>query len=89
MTIDLTDNAPRVSYTVSQGATQTSFTVPFEFFDAVDGDTSELSSKLFNDYKNTITNNDYVNSNLLYITKKSTFAISTVCFIVILTGADC
>ena len=36
MTIDLTDNAPRVSYTVSQGATQTSFTVPFEFFDAVD-----------------------------------------------------
>ena len=36
MTIDLTDNAPRVSYTVSEGATQTSFTVPFEFFDAVD-----------------------------------------------------
>ena len=36
MTIDLTDNAPRVSYSVSQGATQTSFAVPFEFFDTTD-----------------------------------------------------
>ncbi len=36
MTIDLTDNAPRISYTVNQGATQTSFTVPFEFFDTTD-----------------------------------------------------
>ena len=36
MTIDLTDNAPRVSYSVSQGATTTSFAVPFEFFDTTD-----------------------------------------------------
>ena len=36
MTIDLTDNAPRISYTVNQGVTQTSFTVPFEFFDTTD-----------------------------------------------------
>jgi len=33
MTINLSDNNPRVSYTVGQGATQTSFAVPFEFFD--------------------------------------------------------
>ena len=36
MTIDLTDNAPRISYSVSQGATTTSFAVPFEFFDTTD-----------------------------------------------------
>ncbi len=33
MTINLSDNSPRISYTVSQGATQTAFVVPFEFFD--------------------------------------------------------
>lgn len=33
MTINLSDNDPRVSYTVGQGVTQTSFAVPFEFFD--------------------------------------------------------
>ena len=33
MTINLADNDPRVSYTVGQGVTQTSFAVPFEFFD--------------------------------------------------------
>ena len=33
MTINLSDNNPRVSYTVAQSATQTSFAVPFEFFD--------------------------------------------------------
>ena len=33
MTINLSDINPRVSYTVAQGATQTSFAVPFEFFD--------------------------------------------------------
>ena len=32
MTIALSDNTPRISYTVSQGATQTSFAVPFVFF---------------------------------------------------------
>ena len=32
MTIALSANTPRVSYTVSQGATQTSFAVPFVFF---------------------------------------------------------
>ena len=36
MTISLTDNNPRISYTVNAGATQTSFTVPFEFFDIAD-----------------------------------------------------
>ena len=36
MTIDLTYNATRISYTVNQGVTQTSFTVPFEFFDTTD-----------------------------------------------------
>ena len=36
MTISLTDNNPRISYTVNSGATQTSFTVPFEFFDIAD-----------------------------------------------------
>ena len=50
MTIDLTDNAPRISYTVNQGVTQTSFTVPFEFFDTtdlkvvVDGTTKTITS---------------------------------------------
>jgi len=34
MTIDLTDNAPRISYTVS--SSQLSFSVPFEFFDDAD-----------------------------------------------------
>jgi hypothetical protein len=33
MTINLSDNDPRVSYTVAQGVSQSSFTVPFEFFD--------------------------------------------------------
>lgn len=33
MTINLSDNDPRISYTVGQGVTQTSFAVPFEFFD--------------------------------------------------------
>ena len=33
MTIALSANTPRVSYTVSQGATQTSFAVPFVFFE--------------------------------------------------------
>ncbi len=34
MTIALSANTPRVSYTVNQGATQTSFAVPFVFFTA-------------------------------------------------------
>ena len=33
MTIAFSDNTPRISYTVNQGATQTSFAVPFVFFD--------------------------------------------------------
>ena len=36
MTINLSDNSPRISYTVAQGATQTTFAVPFEFFDNAD-----------------------------------------------------
>ena len=36
MTINLSDNSPRISYTVAAGVTQSSFTVPFEFFE--DGD---------------------------------------------------
>jgi len=32
MTISTADNTPRISYTVAQGATQTAFAVPFEFF---------------------------------------------------------
>ena len=36
MTISLSDNDPRISYSVSQGVTQTTFTVPFEFFDLDD-----------------------------------------------------
>ena len=34
MTIALSANTPRISYTVSQGVTQTSFAVPFVFFTA-------------------------------------------------------
>ena len=33
MTISLSDNSPRANYTVNEGATQATFTVPFEFFD--------------------------------------------------------
>ena len=33
MTINLSQNDPRISYSVAQGVTQTSFAVPFEFFD--------------------------------------------------------
>lgn len=36
MTINIADNSPRISYTVAQGQTQTSFAVPFEFFDNTD-----------------------------------------------------
>ena len=36
MTIDISNNNPRVNYTVAQGVTQTSFTVPFEFFEDSD-----------------------------------------------------
>tara|TARA_R100000655_G_scaffold72409_1_gene110911 strand:+ start:69 stop:1019 length:951 start_codon:yes stop_codon:yes gene_type:complete len=33
MTINLSDNDPRISYSVAQGVVQSVFTVPFEFFD--------------------------------------------------------
>jgi hypothetical protein len=33
MTINLSDNSPRVIYTVAAGLTQSSFTVPFDFFE--------------------------------------------------------
>ena len=36
MTINIADNSPRISYTVGSGVTQTSFAVPFEFFDNAD-----------------------------------------------------
>ena len=36
MTISLSENAPRVSYAVNEGATQTAFTVPFEFYAEAD-----------------------------------------------------
>ena len=36
MTISLSDNDPRISYDVAAGVTQSSFTVPFEFFDLDD-----------------------------------------------------
>ena len=36
MTIALSENDPRVSYTVAEGVTQTAFTVTFEFFDDAD-----------------------------------------------------
>jgi len=36
MTIDISNNDPRISYIVAQGVTQTSFAVPFEFFDDSD-----------------------------------------------------
>jgi hypothetical protein len=36
MTINIADNSPRISYTVAQGQTQTSFAVPFEFFNNTD-----------------------------------------------------
>lgn len=32
MTINLADNSPRISYSVAQGVTQSTFAVPFEFF---------------------------------------------------------
>lgn len=36
MTINLSDNSPRVTYTVAAGVTQSSFTVPFDFFEEGD-----------------------------------------------------
>lgn len=36
MTIDISANNPRISYSVAAGVTQTTFTVPFEFFDDSD-----------------------------------------------------
>ena len=36
MTINIADNSPRISYNVAQGQTQTSFAVPFEFFNNAD-----------------------------------------------------
>ena len=36
MTINIADNTPRVSYTVAQGVTQSSFTVDYEFFNDAD-----------------------------------------------------
>jgi len=36
MTIDISNNAARVNYTVASGVTQTSFSVPFEFFNDSD-----------------------------------------------------
>ena len=36
MTINIADNNPRVQYSVAEGATQSTFSVPFEFFDNED-----------------------------------------------------
>ena len=36
MTIDISNNDPRISYSVTAGSTVTSFAVPFEFFDDAD-----------------------------------------------------
>jgi len=36
MTIDISNNSPRISYSVAAGVTQTSFAVPFEFFADID-----------------------------------------------------
>ena len=36
MTINLSDNSPRVTYTVAAVVTQSSFTVPFDFFEEGD-----------------------------------------------------
>lgn len=36
MTINLADNNPRIVYSVAEGVTQTSFAVPFEFFEDAD-----------------------------------------------------
>ena len=36
MTINIANNDPRISYSVAAGVTQTSFAVPFEFFDDAD-----------------------------------------------------
>lgn len=36
MTIDISNNNPRISYSVASGVTQTTFAVPFEFFDDSD-----------------------------------------------------
>ena len=36
MTIDISDNSSRISYTVAQNVTQQSFAIPFEFFDDSD-----------------------------------------------------
>jgi len=36
MTIDISNNDPRIAYTVAESVTQTSFAVPFEFFDNTD-----------------------------------------------------
>ena len=36
MTIDISNNNPRINYSVAAGVTQTSFAVPFEFFDDAD-----------------------------------------------------
>jgi len=36
MTIDISNNNPRISYSVASGVTQTSFAIPFEFFDDSD-----------------------------------------------------
>ena len=36
MTIDISNNDPRIAYSVASGVTQTSFAIPFEFFDDSD-----------------------------------------------------
>jgi len=36
MTIDISNNNPRISYSVASGVTQTTFAIPFEFFDDSD-----------------------------------------------------
>jgi len=36
MTISLSENTPRISYSVNEGASQTAFTVPFEFYAEAD-----------------------------------------------------
>lgn len=36
MTIDISNNDPRIAYSIASGTTQTNFTVPFEFFDDSD-----------------------------------------------------
>jgi len=68
MTINLEDNNPRIEYSVAQGVTQTTFAVPFEFFDDADLNVYVDGTLKVEGVDYTITGGDGSTGNIVFVT---------------------